>query len=54
MVGASSSDIKSKGRIEVVGENRVLDRHWRMESLAKIEPLPVIESANDDPGSEDF
>ena len=31
-VGASSSDIKSKARIEVVGENRVLGRHWRMES----------------------
>jgi beta-xylosidase len=38
-VGASSSDIRSKGRIEVVGENRVLDRHWRMESVAKIELL---------------
>ena len=38
-VGASSSDIKSKGRIEVVGENRVLGRHWRMESSAKVELL---------------
>ena len=34
MVGASSSDIKLKGRVEVVGENRVLGRHWRMESQA--------------------
>ena len=41
MVGASSSDIKSKGRIEVVGENRLLGRHWRMESTASIEALPV-------------
>ncbi|MET0253144.1 MAG: glycoside hydrolase family 3 C-terminal domain-containing protein, partial [Terrimicrobiaceae bacterium] len=40
-VGASSSDIKSKGRIEVVGENRVLGCHWRMESIARIEPLPA-------------
>jgi hypothetical protein len=35
-VGASSSDIRSKGRIEVVGGNRVLDRHWRMESIASV------------------
>jgi Glycosyl hydrolase family 3 C-terminal domain/Fibronectin type III-like domain len=34
MIGASSNDIKLKGRIEVVGENRVLDRVWRMESQA--------------------
>ena len=40
-VGASSSDIKSKARIEVVGENRVLGRHWRMESIARIEPSPA-------------
>ena len=39
MVGASSSDIKLKGRVEVVGENRVLDRHWRMESQANVELL---------------
>ena len=37
MVGASSSDIKSKGRIEVVGDNRVLGRNWRMESVANVE-----------------
>ena len=37
MVGASSDDIKLKGRIEVVGENRVLDKVWRMESQAKVE-----------------
>jgi Glycosyl hydrolase family 3 C-terminal domain/Glycosyl hydrolase family 3 N terminal domain/Fibronectin type III-like domain len=34
MVGAASSDIKLKGKVEVVGQNRVLDRLWRMESLA--------------------
>jgi len=33
------SDIKLKGRVEVVGENRVLNRHWRMESQAQVEPL---------------
>ena len=38
MVGASSSDIKLKGRVEVVGENRVLGRHWRMESQAVLVP----------------
>jgi beta-xylosidase len=32
MVGASSSDIKLKRRVEVVGENRLLGRSWRMES----------------------
>ena len=32
MVGASSNDIKLKGRIEVIGKNRVLDKVWRMES----------------------
>ncbi len=37
MVGASSSDIRLKGRVEVVGENRVLDRDWRMESQARVE-----------------
>ncbi len=41
MVGASSSDIKSKGRVEVVGEDRVLGRHWRMESVAEVELLPT-------------
>ena len=39
MVGASSSDIKLKGAFEVVGENRVLARRWRMESEAKVELL---------------
>jgi hypothetical protein len=39
MVGASSSDIKLKGRVEVVGENRVLDRDWRMESQANVSYL---------------
>ncbi len=39
MVGASSNDIKLKGRVEVVGENRVLDRIWRMESQANAELL---------------
>jgi fibronectin type III domain protein len=31
MVGASSGDIRLRGRVEVVGENRVLDSHgeWR-------------------------
>jgi beta-xylosidase len=37
MVGASSNDIKLKGRIEVVGRNRVLDKFWRMESNAQVE-----------------
>ena len=41
MVGASSSDIKLKGMVEVVGENRVLDRHWRMESHAHVELLEM-------------
>ena len=40
MVGASSSDIKLKGSIEVLGTNRVLDKIWRMESEANLE-LPV-------------
>jgi len=31
-LGASSGDIRLRGRIEVDGENRVLDGHWRMES----------------------
>ncbi len=39
MIGASSSDIKLKGRVEVVGEDRVLDGDWRMESLASVELL---------------
>jgi beta-xylosidase len=39
MVGASSSDIKLNGRIEAVGEDRVLDGDWRMESLASVELL---------------
>jgi beta-xylosidase len=39
MVGASSNDIKLKCRIEVVGQNRVLDQVWRMESQAHVEWL---------------
>jgi beta-xylosidase len=39
MVGASSNDIKLKGRIEVVGQNRVLEKDWRMESQANVELL---------------
>jgi beta-xylosidase len=39
MVGASSSDIKLRGKVEVVGENRLLDRDWRMESQAQVESL---------------
>jgi hypothetical protein len=39
MVGASSSDIRLKGEIELLGENRVLDKHWRMESQARVELL---------------
>jgi beta-glucosidase len=39
MVGASSSDIRLKSRVEVVGETRVLGRHWRMESHANVELL---------------
>jgi beta-glucosidase len=39
MVGASSSDIKLNGRVEVAGEDRVLDRIWRMESQANVELL---------------
>ncbi|MGB7840045.1 MAG: glycoside hydrolase family 3 N-terminal domain-containing protein [Terrimicrobiaceae bacterium] len=41
MVGASSSDIKLKGRFEVVGKDRILDGDWRMESLASLELLPA-------------
>ena len=41
MVGASSSDIRLKGRVEVVGENRVLDRDWRMESQAHVQAIPT-------------
>ena len=37
MVGASSSDIKLKGMVTVVGENRLLGRHWRMESQSRVE-----------------
>jgi hypothetical protein len=38
MVGASSNDIKLKGRVKVVGENRrLLGRHWRMESESYVE-----------------
>jgi beta-xylosidase len=39
MVGASSSDIKLRARVEVVGENRVLNRDWRMESRADVQFL---------------
>jgi beta-xylosidase len=41
MVGASSTDIKLKDRVEVVGENRVLDRHWRMESQSHVETIEM-------------
>ena len=41
MVGASSTDIKLRGRVEVVGENRVLDRHWRMESQSHVEAIEM-------------
>jgi beta-xylosidase len=41
LVGASSSDIRSKGRIEVIGENRLLGRNWRMESRENVELLPL-------------
>jgi beta-glucosidase len=37
MVGASSADIKLKGKVMVIGENRVLGRHWRMESRSHVE-----------------
>ena len=37
MVGASSSDIKLTGKIEVVGENRILEGDWQMESHASVE-----------------
>jgi beta-xylosidase len=37
LIGASSSDIKLKGRIVVSGRNRVLERMWRMESQAEVE-----------------
>jgi beta-glucosidase-like glycosyl hydrolase len=39
MVGASSSDIRLRGKVEVTGENRVLDRHWPMESRGNVEIL---------------
>jgi beta-xylosidase len=39
MIGASSSDIRLRGRVEVIGESRVLDRYWRMESQAIVEPI---------------
>jgi beta-xylosidase len=39
MVGASSSDIRLTGRVEIVGEDRVLEGNWRMESLASVEIL---------------
>jgi beta-xylosidase len=39
MVGPSSGDIRLRGRVEVVGENRTLGRHWRMESHATAELL---------------
>jgi Glycosyl hydrolase family 3 C-terminal domain/Glycosyl hydrolase family 3 N terminal domain/Fibronectin type III-like domain len=37
MVGASSADIRLKGRVIVVGENRVLGRRWRMESQSHVQ-----------------
>ena len=39
MVGTSSSDIRLKGRVDVVGENRVLDLNMVMESQANVELL---------------
>jgi beta-glucosidase-like glycosyl hydrolase len=41
MVGASSNDVKLRARVEVVGENRVLDRYWRMESRAEVQLLEM-------------
>ena len=38
MIGASSSDIRLKRRIEVIGENRILGKNWRMESEAFVDP----------------
>jgi beta-glucosidase-like glycosyl hydrolase len=38
-IGASSSDIRLRGQVEVVGETRVLGRYWRMESRCAIEHL---------------
>jgi beta-xylosidase len=37
MVGASSADIKLKSKVMAIGENRVLGRHWRMESRSHVE-----------------
>jgi hypothetical protein len=45
MVGASRSDIRLKGTVEVVGENRALDRDWRMESQAHVEPIGSLRSS---------
>lgn len=39
MVGASSADIVLKGEVEVTGDPRLLDGHWRMESRASIKSL---------------
>jgi len=39
MVGASSADIVLKGEVEVTGDPRLLDGHWRMESRATVESL---------------
>jgi beta-glucosidase-like glycosyl hydrolase len=39
MVGASSSDIRLTAKIEVTGEDCVLEGDWRMESLASVEFL---------------
>ncbi|MBV9491746.1 MAG: glycoside hydrolase family 3 C-terminal domain-containing protein [Verrucomicrobia bacterium] len=36
MIGVSSGDIKLKGKVEVIGRDRVLGRHWRMESQADL------------------
>lgn len=39
MVGASSADILLKGQIEITGDPRLLDGHWRMESCASVKSL---------------
>jgi beta-glucosidase len=38
MIGASSSDIRLKTKIEVTGENRILGKNWRMESETFVDP----------------
>lgn len=38
MIGASSGNIALRTAVEVTGETRTLERHWRMESEASFEP----------------